>query len=283
MILKFNEVKMINKYFLINSMCFILIFLLSTPLFAATKLTGNVVLIKGDVKVIHAGSPDQYKVKLKDKVFEGDIIQTEMNSYVQIQFPLESIRIQEKSKFQVKKLSKEEKEKSFLLIFKQKVVEQNDGFELFMGKVYNKIKKLKRGEKSDIKTSASIFGVYGTSYELIIGDKQIELNVSDGIVTVNDVENPNSIIQIKEGQKLITEVTPLKEGQQYTPTNMDIKDKEAIDKMIEDIMENEESTLNEQDLGDIGGNEIDPDNGESGGKPDDGSAKPNTGTIRLNW
>ncbi|MBI5206724.1 MAG: FecR domain-containing protein [Candidatus Firestonebacteria bacterium] len=274
---------MINKYYLKNLMCVILLLFLSTPIFAATKLTGNVVLIKGDVKVIHTGSTDQYKVKLKDKIFEGDIIQTEMNSYVQIQFPLESIRIQEKSKFQVKKLSKEEKEKSFLLIFKQKVVEQNEGFELFMGKVYNKIKKLKRGEKSEIKTTASIFGVYGTSYELIIGDKQIELNVSDGIVTVNDVENPNSIISIKEGQKLITEVTPLKEGQQYQPTQMDIGDKEKIDNEIKDIMENEESILNETDLGANDRDPIDPGQGDSSGKPDDGSAKPNTGTIRLSW
>ncbi len=265
----------------------LLLTFISSSIYGDESASGKVVLIKGTVNVKQINKTKYEKLALKDKVYEGDTIKTDANSYVQIQFQLESIRIHENSLFEIKKLSYEEKEKSFMLIFKKKVTEKTEQFELFMGKVYNKIKELKRDEKSEIKTSASIFGVYGTSYELIIGENKIELNVLDGEVKVSDVARPDTYKFIKAGKKLITNITPLKSGEIYSPEEINPKNLEEIENEIEDIIDNESSieegtkeTNHELDLGRIENEEKEESRVE---KPNDETSKPSSGTVRVKW
>lgn len=116
------------------------------------------------------------------------------------------------------------------------------GIKLFWGKIYSNVKKkLESGGKYEVKTGSVVAGVRGTKYMVSVeksGDN--EIIVYEGIVAVNKIgEKVELLINKNEKIKLINGKFESKKEHNEQPPEEGIKDSGIVDKIKEQIVQNE--------------------------------------------
>jgi len=170
---------------------FLILFLVTSflsPLWAKEEKVGFVVVsyIEGDMEVLLKGEKDWRKVKLNQKLSEGDRIRTKFASKGELKMSDGStISISENSIFDIKKLF-------------EKGLIRKSGFKLWIGNIKGRFKRLKTKDSyCEFYTPTAVMGLRGTEFFLSVD--------WDGRTKVGFKKGSGYVYTDKEGKKPISE------------------------------------------------------------------------------
>lgn len=175
---------------------FLLFLLFLNQSFASTSSKMTCLFAKGKVSIFHQNKKNPL---VKDFTLSvGDIIETEAGALAILKFPNETVKVNEKSSFQVLEINS-----------------KNDLFAVSKGAVIvNKIKKsildnLNNNEKNVpliIKTKYASIGVRGTTFFLYQGEKdQTVLSVKEGTVAFKADASEHDVFVKKDNSSMTNE------------------------------------------------------------------------------
>lgn len=195
--------------------------------------TAYVEKINGQAFIQNAGSEIWIQAVAKSEIKEKTTIITMEKTSIKIRLADGSfVNIGAKTKAYFEKMRGEPDKESL----------SETGIKLFWGKIYSNVKKkVESGGKYEVKTGSVVAGVRGTKY-MVSAEKsgENEITVYEGIVAVNKIgEKIEILINKNEKIKLINGKFEIKKEHNEQPPEESIKDNSIIERIKEQILENE--------------------------------------------
>jgi len=168
-----------------------LIFIFSTSL-NASAVVGSVSKVLGSVKVKSAGSFKKSKVKIEQKIKEGDLITTSKKGSIVISLIDGSDVVLDKS--------------SSILFSTNNAIEQN------AGKIFYKITSRDAKNSLKIKTPFAIIGIKGTTFTINAQKDKEAVALKEGLIGVTSIEEEFSLYRKEVLAKYNAYVTEQMQG-----------------------------------------------------------------------